>query len=54
MVADSWKVPNPTASARPNHGRVPSSIPARLAIAATIGISSAIRPILDGITNAKA
>jgi hypothetical protein len=29
-------------------------MPARFAIAATIGISSAMRPILDGITNASA
>ncbi|SUB68904.1 Uncharacterised protein [Pluralibacter gergoviae] len=54
MVADSSKVPKPTASARPYQPRVPSPIPARAAIAATIGISSAMRPMFDGITNASA
>ena len=54
IVAESWKVPNPTASARPNQAREPSGMPARFAIAATIGISSAIRPMFDGITNARA
>jgi len=29
-------------------------MPARRAIAATIGISSAMRPMLEGITNARA
>ncbi len=39
---------------QPNQPRLPSAMPARRAIAATIGISSAMRPMLEGITNAVA
>jgi len=54
METDSMNVPKPTASASPMRPRDPSGSPARSATASTIGISTAMRPMLEGITNASA
>ena len=54
MEPESSYVPNPTASARAVRPRVPGPRPARSASASTMGISSVIRPMLDGMTKASA